>query len=94
MILRLVLGLKEACVGFDTTGVSTASRMQSISEPGDSFCEGVAGMGVVSGPCASVFVDVVLERGACTSLTSEEGLGDSGLDGCISITNNDCGTTK
>lgn len=87
MILRLVLGLSDACAEFVTTGVITATRMSFISELGDLFCKGVAGMGVEFDPSALVFIVSVADVAgdACATLTSEEGLGDSGFDGCASI---------
>ena len=84
MILRLVLGLSDACAEFVTTGVITATRMSFISELGDLFCKGVAGMGVEFDPSALVFI-VSVAGDVCATLTSEEGLGDSGFDGCASI---------
>lgn len=94
MILRFVVGLKVVCPGFATTGVSTESRLL-VQEPevGDEtlalLCKGVAGESTELDSSATDAIDAVEDavRGASVKLTSEDGLGDSGFEGCASNLN-------
>ena len=93
MILRLVVGLKVACPGFATTGVNTESRRSPVLEAdvgetkAEFTCMGVTVEGVVVDSCTITLTDDVLDVDGetCVKLTSEDGWGDSGFEGCASI---------
>ena len=94
MIFRLVVGLSVVCTGFATSGVRTESKLPiQETKVGDIalalLCWGVAGEGTDMDSSAMVTsavgetVTVVSDK-----LTSEDGFGDSGFEGCAPSKNN------
>lgn len=88
MIFRLVVGLSVVCTGFATSGVRTELRLPT-PEPElcdialALLCRGVAGEGTeMDSSAMNTSAKGETVTGVSEKITSEDGLGDSGLEGC------------